>query len=246
LEIRSRRRRTKAGTNKLSESVATKDVKQIDKDVARTMRTHKTFAVRYGEGQMKLFRILRAYAAYDIEIGYVQSMSTIASILLLFIEDEEVSFLALVSLFRNYGLRFMLIRDLEGLRETAFVIFEKLTVHYFPEICNHFAMIGLHPSLFLTNWLLEIFFGYVPYTLMLQLWDLLILDGYPVLYSFILAIISYNEDALLLLPDTESFNGVKHRPTLNISHEKILHATVSKFKLNADKIHVITGLYPHP
>jgi len=231
----------------LQESIATKDVKQIDKDVARTMRTHKMFSVRYGEGQMKLFRILRAYAAYDPEIGYVQSMSSVVAMLLLFIDDEEECFYAMISLFAKHGLRYMLIRDLEGLRDTSFTIFQKLVGHYFPEVDGHLEMIGIHPSLFLPNWLLEMFFGYIPFNIVLQLWDLVMLDGYSVLYSFILAIIDMNEDELLNLRDAESFNDVKHSPvpTGNVA-DRILHVATKYYKLDFEKINLITGLYPHP
>uniref|UniRef100_A0A6B2LDH8 Rab-GAP TBC domain-containing protein n=1 Tax=Arcella intermedia TaxID=1963864 RepID=A0A6B2LDH8_9EUKA len=230
----------------LQESVPTKDIKQIDKDVARTMRTHKMFSIRFGDGQRKLFQILRAYAAYDIEVGYVQSMSTIAAMLLFFIEEEEKSFLALVSLFQTRGLRWLLIRDLEGLRETAFSIFTKLNKHFFPELADHFEEIGLHPSLFLTNWFLEIFFGYVPFGVLLQVWDLFILDGYSFLYSLVLSVLSFNYDEILALPDPESFNDLKHNPFQAVNPRQILNIATTKYKLSFQKIHKITGMYPHP
>jgi len=204
------------------------------------------FSMRYGEGQMKLFRILRAYAAYDPEIGYVQSMSSVVAMLLLFIDDEEECFYAMVSLFRKHGLRFVLIHDLEGLRETVFVIFQKLVAHFFPEVDSHLEMIGIHPSLFLPNWMLELFFGYVPFTLALQIWDLIMLEGYSFMYSFILAIIDMNEGDLLNLRDAESFNDIKHSPVHVGANDRILHIATKYYKLDFEKIYLITGLYPHP
>lgn len=42
--------------------------------------------------------MLRAYACYDKEIGYCQGMNYLAAIILLIIEDEEMSFFVFVSI----------------------------------------------------------------------------------------------------------------------------------------------------
>ena len=40
-------------------------------------------------GNNKLFNVLKAYANYDNEIGYVQGMNYLVALLLFYISDEE-------------------------------------------------------------------------------------------------------------------------------------------------------------
>ncbi len=50
------------------------------------------------EGQAALRRVLRAYAAYDQEVGYCQGMNFVAGLLLMYMPGEAHAFGALVML----------------------------------------------------------------------------------------------------------------------------------------------------
>lgn len=73
-------------------------VRQIDLDVARTWRWHIKFRERYGKWQKYIFRILLAYSAFDVTVGYCQGMSQIAALLLIVFGEDEKAFWALCSL----------------------------------------------------------------------------------------------------------------------------------------------------
>lgn len=65
---------------------------QIDLDINRTYRNHIVFRERFGQGQVELFHILNAYAAYDPDVGYCQGMSDITGFLLMYIPEEVMRF----------------------------------------------------------------------------------------------------------------------------------------------------------
>ena len=63
--------------------------KQIEKDIQRTMSELNLWSEDSMAGNNKLFNVLKAYANYDNEVCYVQSMNYIAGLLLFYIDDEE-------------------------------------------------------------------------------------------------------------------------------------------------------------
>lgn len=72
----------------------------IIRDVSRTFPGHIHYIQRHGLGQRQLFTVLKAYALYDAEVGYVQGMAYIAAIFLMYMSEEE-SFWLLVALLKG-------------------------------------------------------------------------------------------------------------------------------------------------
>lgn len=83
--------------------------KVIRWDLNRTFPGNEFFAkpaAEGGEGQMRLFRVCKAYSVYDEEIGYCQGLSFIVAVLLLHMPDED-AFVLFVKLMYDYGVREM-------------------------------------------------------------------------------------------------------------------------------------------
>lgn len=55
----------------------------IQRDINRTFPAHDYFKEAGGVGQDALFKISKAYAVYDEEVGYCQGLSFLAAALLL-------------------------------------------------------------------------------------------------------------------------------------------------------------------
>lgn len=66
-------------------------VKIIGRDLNRTFPEIKMFREQGGPGQLKLGRVLRAYSAYDIQVGYCQGLTFLAGPLLLHMDDKVLS-----------------------------------------------------------------------------------------------------------------------------------------------------------
>jgi len=60
--------------------------------------------------------------------------------------------------------------------------------------------LNVHPSLYLTPWCLELFFGAVPFELMMRCWDLFLLSGPMAFYSISLSLIKLNSGTKPLPP----------------------------------------------
>jgi USP6 N-terminal-like protein len=65
------------------------EVRQIDSDVNRQFRENTSFRERYNVKQKQLFNVLVAYSMYNSEVGYCQGMSTLAGMLLMYLDEEE-------------------------------------------------------------------------------------------------------------------------------------------------------------
>lgn len=70
----------------------------ISKDVARTLSDLRLWKEDLDCGNNKLFNVLKAYANYDNEVGYVQGLNYVVGMMLYYIRDEEQVFWCLFSL----------------------------------------------------------------------------------------------------------------------------------------------------
>lgn len=62
----------------------------IQRDIHRTFPAHKFFSEIGGSGQDVLFKVSKAYAVYDTEVGYCQGLSFIAASLLLHVSPIDI------------------------------------------------------------------------------------------------------------------------------------------------------------
>lgn len=78
--------------------------------------------------------VLRAYAAYDPEVGYCQGMNFLAGMLLLYLPVESDAFGALVILMKERGLRDLYTEDMSFLEANAFenFLFERFLGFFIP------------------------------------------------------------------------------------------------------------------
>lgn len=65
----------------------------IQRDIARTFPAHDFFKEAGGLGQDSLYRVSKAYAIFDSEVGYCQGLSFLAATLLLHVNSNMNLFL---------------------------------------------------------------------------------------------------------------------------------------------------------
>jgi len=182
---------------------------QIDKDINRCLRYHRDYAERYADPQCKLYRILKAYALFNRETKYTQGMSTLAAILLIYFPDEAECYTALRIIFLNYNMGEWYGNNLAGLTK-SFPKFEAIVQAKLPNLHNHLkrhiANSGIehYSSLFLTNWILELFYSSLPFSVVLQCWDCFLLMGPHFIFSIGIAILSTIQNQLMALTDVGS------------------------------------------
>lgn len=105
---------------------------QITKDIQRTFPTEKYFRDPDEEGQQKLERVLRAFAAFDKEVGYVSGMNFLAGVFLLHCE-EHIAFWNILSLFKTLNARELFLPNSKTLSVLSEIL-EILLMSHFPTI----------------------------------------------------------------------------------------------------------------
>ena len=79
-------------------------------------------------GNNKLFNVLKAYANYDTEVGYVQGLNYIVALMLFYIDDEEQVFWCFVALMhdRSRNWRMVYTEDFPKVKSMCKVLEQKI------------------------------------------------------------------------------------------------------------------------
>uniref|UniRef100_A0A060SZ41 ARAD1A17226p n=1 Tax=Blastobotrys adeninivorans TaxID=409370 RepID=A0A060SZ41_BLAAD len=176
-------------------------VKIIGRDLNRTFPEIGLFQEKGGEGQVALGRVLRAYSAYDMQVGYCQGLTFLAGPLLLHMSDRD-AFCVLVRLMEDYDLRSMFTADMAGLQLRIYQ-FEFLFKHYLPELHSHFEALGVN-SIYASQWFLSFFAVTCPLSILVRIYDLMFAEGaIPTLMRVALAALKRNQVVLMDYDDEE-------------------------------------------
>ncbi|XP_058459277.1 rab GTPase-activating protein 1-like [Malaya genurostris] len=174
----------------------------IQRDINRTFPAHKFFKESGGMGQDSLYKVSKAYAVYDTEVGYCQGLSFIAASLLLHMPEEE-AFSVLVALMYNYGLRDMYKLGFESLYLRLYQL-NRLMKDQLPDLYEHFYNTGIESHMFASQWFLTLFTARFPLYFVFYILDVFLLDGITVLFQVALTLLSVCKKDLLEL----DFEGI--------------------------------------
>lgn len=155
-------------------------------------------------GQYMLRRILRAYSAYDLSVGYCQGMGFIAAMFLTYLPEEE-SFWLFVAAMNNQP---CCMRDLYGVgmagSQKVLYVADKLTTKLLPKLSKLFAKESIHISMFATQWLITVYTSNFSFDLVTRVWDIFLFEGWKIVYRVMLALLEYATPDLLRL----DFEGI--------------------------------------
>lgn len=176
-------------------------VKIIARDLNRTFPELTLFQKKGGEGQAMLGRVLRAYSAYDIQVGYCQGLTFLAGPLLLHMDDKS-AFCTLVKLMEDYDLRSMFTADMAGLPLRIYQ-FENLFKEHLPDLHAHFKSLGIG-SVYATQWFLSFYAVTCPLDMLMRIYDLMFAEGaIPTMMRVALAVLKRNQTIFLHFDEEE-------------------------------------------
>ena len=228
---------TYAGLCAVEEVLCDDDIKR---DIDRTFPKHAMFA-KHGVngGQQQLYRVLRAYAGFDAELGYCQGMGFIVAIMLFYMTEEE-AFWVLVALMKR-PLHEMESMFSIGMAKTSRLLyqFEGLMGKFLPRMMEHLNKEGIAASMYATQWFITGFSYNFPFEVVVRIWDSFMLEGWKVIFRVALTIMSRVQGDVLA-GDFESILGVFRllpgRPEISSGHaDKIL---TDAFKWSLKKSHM--------
>lgn len=196
-----------------------KTVTQLEKEIKKDMGQRTSFANYKGFRQEGLMGLMKAYAIYDPEVGYVQGMAFLGAPLLLNMTEEE-AFSLLVELMRTYSLRDMFTPGMKGLHLRLYQ-YDRLLEDLCPALSVHLNRRKAQSSLYATQWFLTLFAYKFPLQLVLRVYDLAITEGIEgAVLKFGIALMKKNEAALRQIDNLEAL--------LPFLREKLFDAYIDK------------------
>ncbi|GKT34535.1 hypothetical protein ADUPG1_007874 [Aduncisulcus paluster] len=172
-------------------------VQLIAADVARTFPRLSVFR-KGGSLHLQLIELLSTYCIYRPDIGYLQGMSFIAAMLLLFL-DQANAFFVFCNLI-NLRLVFSFCRLDEHRMNTYIALFKKYFKITLPELYNHLIVkLDIDCRMFLTDWILSLFVHALPLSICTRLWDCLVFEGELFILRACLGILKVLESKLMNL-----------------------------------------------
>ncbi|KAJ1520718.1 hypothetical protein ONE63_003815 [Megalurothrips usitatus] len=174
----------------------------IMRDINRTFPAHDFFKEAGGLGQDSLYRISKAYAVYDTEVGYCQGLSFLAASLLLHMPEEQ-AFCVLVKLMYDYGLRDMYKDGFENLYLRLYQL-NKLMEEHLPQLWQHFSDMSVESHMFASQWFLTLFTARFPLYFVFHILDVFLLQGIETLFQVSIALLKVCKKDLLQL----DFEGI--------------------------------------
>ncbi|KAJ1968871.1 GTPase-activating protein [Dimargaris xerosporica] len=171
--------------------------KQIILDLPRTLPHEEFFKDPQGAGQESLFRVLKAYALFDPQVGYCQGIAFIVAPLLMNMPEEE-AFCVLVRLMQGYDLREHFTPAMERLHLRLYQL-GRLIEDQLPLVHRHFIKEGVHASMFASQWFMTLFAYRFPVQLVFRLFDFVFAEGIETLLKFSLVLLRTHQTQILSL-----------------------------------------------
>jgi len=144
--------------------------------------------------EVAMIRVLKAINQY---IPYHRSMNFIvANLLVTNNGNEENAYWTFMGL--CYSQSYQLIHNFEsgttGLNLRLFQLTKLIKIHM-PELYDHFLAFNLHPNIFATDWLSNLFMDLntLPYPVAIEIFDWFLFDGWKAIFRVALALLSMLE-----------------------------------------------------
>uniref|UniRef100_A0A146LJE7 Rab GTPase-activating protein 1 n=2 Tax=Lygus hesperus TaxID=30085 RepID=A0A146LJE7_LYGHE len=173
----------------------------ILRDINRTFPAHEMFKETGGGGQDALFRLSKAYAVHDTEVGYCQGLSFLAATLLLHMPEEQ-AFCVLLKIMYDYGLRELYKDGFECLYLRLYQL-NRLMEEHLPQLYQHFRDKGVETHMFASQWFLTLYTARFPLYFVFHIIDVFLLQGTETLFQVALALLTMCKKDLMQL-DFES------------------------------------------
>ncbi|KYR02747.1 hypothetical protein DLAC_00210 [Tieghemostelium lacteum] len=183
--------------------IKSKSELEIDLDVNRAFRNNIQFRERYGTGQITLFNVLKVFSNYDKEIGYTQGMSSIASLLVMYLPEREAFWTFERLMYKpEYAMSTLFENGLGGLQKMMFV-FGKVLEKYLPDVDKKLKEFSITPSLYCVKWFMIGFLDTFTFNYSIRIWDLIFSHGFKIVYSVGITILKSIRKQILI----SEFNG---------------------------------------
>ena len=215
----------------------------IEKDVPRTRSQETFFKKEEYHTKEKLTRILKAYASYDIELGYTQGMNELVGVLLMIMSNfnltnehadtvrlpkscEKNTFWLLVYIMKVKGYRASFVDACPQLMENIFK-FEAILREEVPDILDHMEASGVTTHSAFTHLFLTLICQNTPVEFSVRIIDVYLFYGEKVLFDVLLRVVMVCKKEIMSLKDEKLFAFFKH---------DLMNVCFAKYKKELNKL----------
>eukprot|EP01103_Thecamoeba_quadrilineata_P001242 TRINITY_DN11097_c0_g1_i1.p1 TRINITY_DN11097_c0_g1~~TRINITY_DN11097_c0_g1_i1.p1 ORF type:complete len:442 (+),score=61.20 TRINITY_DN11097_c0_g1_i1:50-1375(+) len=204
----------------------------IPLDLPRTFPALSIFN-KDGPCHQQLKEILEAFVSYRPDVGYVQGMSYIAAVLLLYMEPFT-AFCCLANLLNKPLLISFYRMDISAIKRHVDML-ELLLSEYLPKLAEHFRQLSISLNYFIMDWVLTLFSKPFPLDIVSRVWDSFFLEGEPFFWRTCLGLLYVHEETLLHFTYDECMEFLTHLIQQSLEEETFFKAILC-FKLTHRKI----------
>ena len=169
-------------------------IKYIKLDVSRTFGYLGMFKDPNSQMSNELREILQAFVVSRPDIGYIQGLSYIAGMLLLYL-DKFQSFVALMNVVLNPNI-ISFYRMNESQIQRRMDLFKEILNFNLPLVFSNFERINIQPELYLIEWIMTIFSKNLNIDLAARVWDLYMIEGIKAIFQAAIAILTVYKSTL--------------------------------------------------
>ena len=194
-------------------------IKQIDLDISRTF----PYLGLYKQGSPlaeDLREVLRAFVVSRPDIGYIQGLSFIAGLLLIYMSKFQ-SFVALLNLVLHSSIISFYRFDEQQIKNRL-LIFKQVFFFNLPELCDHFESLDLLPEYYLIEWCMTLFSKNLNIDLAARVWDIYMIDGIKAIYQAGIVILSHFEKKFMDSDFGEILKEIKSIQYINFDEDQLV------------------------
>jgi len=196
----------------------------IEADLPRTFPRLHFFAPK-GPLEARLRNVLRIFAYFRPDIGYLQGMSYLAALLCLNVDSEFTAFQCFANVIMK-GHLFAFFRLDRIAINRYYDVLSRALLEYGPSapLVRHFASIGVQPHLYVFNWWQTLFLKVLPLELASRIFDCFIFEGTSFIVRSSIAILQRFKEVLL----ESSFESCLQILTVSNGYESLWAETIVK------------------
>lgn len=198
-------------------------MRQIEKDLCRTMPINACFQTKDSIGTQKLKRVLMSIAWLYRDIGYCQGIGMIVAFLLLFLEEEDV-FWTMTAIIEDLLPSSYFSTTLLGVQADQRVL-RQLIVGYLPNLDRLLREHDIELSLITLHWFLTLMASVLSPKVLLRVWDIFFFEGSIILFKVTIGMLKSKEPILLTLENAaQIFNVLSDLPGEMLNAEDLLQS----------------------
>ena len=213
----------------------------MELDIQRTVDESHLSPTLKGRANMKrdMLMVLEAFAQYRPDVGYVQGMTYISAVLLLYL-DPAMAFICFVNLV-SQDIFLSFFRFSSKRRDAFLTSIGVIVAAQHADMSAHLESLGITPDMYMVEWLVTLFARTLRFECITRLWDCYMLDGVSAIYRATLSVMTVLKPSIMAATSLEDCLPVLKAGPRSITEAELFDA-YSVVDINPDDVSYLTKI----